>query len=79
MRRGVAVAAHVGSTGLGNAQLWSYDVNDALVLVPKSVKIQTKLLAVLHQLRNLLARLFLLNRKMLVDGWNIVVGRCHRF
>ena len=75
MRRGVAVAADDGHARLREAQFGTDDVDDALLGVPHSEMLDAVPGAVLGQSLDLTPRLGLLDREVLVDGRDVVVGR----
>src|SRR5699024_2819660 len=73
MRGGVGVAAHDGRTRLGEPELWSDDVHDALFDVAERRDAYAELLAVAPQRLHLRTRHRIGDRLVDVEGGNVVV------
>ena len=75
--RGVGVATDHSHTGLGQAQLRPYNVDDSLVGIAKRVNANTKLRGVLTKRHDLGARSQICNRLVDIQCWSVVVLGCN--
>ena len=74
---GVAIAADDGHAGLGDSELRSDDVHDAMPFVAQTVHGDFVPLTIGGEGLNLLAGEFLADWQVLLDGRHVVVGCCH--
>src|SRR5699024_3143631 len=79
VRGGMAIAAYNGLARNGNPQFGTNDMNNALVRMAEPIQFYSKIGTVLSKCFHLSAAEYLRDRKMLIFGGYIMIGRGVRF